>query len=42
MQMVLETMSACLGQVTELLELSDTLNEQIDIFKYNDSNLVLE
>ena len=42
MQMFLETMSACLSQVTELLELSDTLNEQIDVFKYNDSNLALE
>lgn len=39
MQVFLETMSTCLGQVTELLKLSDTLNEQIDIFKYNNSNL---
>lgn len=42
MQLFSETISACLGQVTELLELSDTLNEQIDVFKYNDSNLALE
>ena len=36
METFLGTMSTCLVQVTELLELSDTLNEQISIFKLNE------